>query len=220
MFSSWPLCWGCRRETHIPTNFLCHTALSAIPPRCWCCSTTLAGQMPRDISAKPYLPGAVSLLVGSWMAYPSQWAHYCTTRGAIYSYTIGIITAFSHSFQYSVYLPSVADAVVTWELSPCHRQTQTLCWHWRMNDACFCRPACPLSLSCKNRWSAAWHSWVHSVEQCREIMSNFSITSGSQKLWSTWPSSQEDCLDTAQSSTYPLFSSRGSGWSWWQQLCL
>lgn len=32
-------------QTHIPTDFLCHTALCAIPPRCWCCSTSLAGQM-------------------------------------------------------------------------------------------------------------------------------------------------------------------------------
>lgn len=33
-----------------------------------------------------------------------------------------------------------------------------------MNDAWFCRPACPLSLSHKNKWSAAWQSWVRPVE--------------------------------------------------------
>lgn len=121
-------------------------------------------------------------LIGSWMAHPSQRARHYTTRGAHYSYTVGIIILFSHSFQYSVYLPLMADAVVTWEFSPCHRQTQTLCWHWRMNDACFCRPACPLSLSCKNRWSAVWHSWVDSVEQGMETILSFSHILGSQRI--------------------------------------
>lgn len=65
--------------------------------------------MPRGISAKLYLPGAVSALIGSWMARPSQWAHYCTTGGARYSYTIGIILLFTYHFQYSVHLLSVAD---------------------------------------------------------------------------------------------------------------
>lgn len=33
-----------------------------------------------------------------------------------------------------------------------------------MNDAWFCRPACPLSLSGQNKWSAARQSQVHSVK--------------------------------------------------------
>lgn len=218
MFSSWLLCWGYRTQSHTPTDFLCHTALSAVPPRCWCCSTSLAGQMPRGISAKLYLPEAVSGLRCSWMAHPSQWAHYCTTRGAPYSYTTGIIILFSHSFQYSVFLPSVADAVVTWEFSPCHRQTQTLCWRWRMNNACFCRPACPSSLSCKSRQSAAWHSWVRSVEQGRETISSFSYIWGSEAVMPRAFLPGEllrYCPDF-----HPLFPSKKLWLIWWQQLCL
>lgn len=167
-------------QTHIPTAFLCHTALSAIPPGCWCCSTAPAGRMPRGISAKLYLPGAV--WAAEWLIHLSepiaapQEVHSLPTL-------LAIIILFSHSFQYSVYLPSdsgrCSGCLTVFSLPQAEPDSF---WHWRMNDACFCRPACPLLLSCKNKWSAAWHSWVHCVEQGRETISSFSHISGSQRL--------------------------------------